>query len=56
MCGFPLAISCCTKISNIPSKFDKYIDGHNIGFQTVKILFYIHEDDWHWFILHQENT
>ena len=26
MYGFPLAISCCVKISNIPSKFVKYID------------------------------
>ena len=26
MCGFTLAISCCVKISNIPSKFVKYID------------------------------
>ena len=26
MYGFPLAISCCLKISNIPSKFVKYID------------------------------
>ena len=27
MYGFTLAISCCVKISNIPSKFVKYIDG-----------------------------
>ena len=26
MYGFPLAMSCCVKISNIPSKFVKYID------------------------------
>ena len=26
MYGFPLAISCCVKISNIPSKSVKYID------------------------------
>ena len=26
MYGFTLAISCCVKTSNIPSKFDKYID------------------------------
>ena len=26
MYGFPLAISCCVKISNIPTKFVKYID------------------------------
>ena len=26
MYGFPLAISCCVKISKIPSKFVKYTD------------------------------
>ena len=26
MYGFPLAMFCCVKISNIPSKFVKYID------------------------------
>ena len=26
MYSFPLAISCCVKISNVPNKFFKYID------------------------------
>ena len=39
MYGFTLAISCCVKTSNIPSKFVKYIDVHPL-FKAVTLVVY----------------